>query len=237
MDDCLNDDEVLQLSESALVPERMAAVRRHIVICYACMQLVGALLDTGQEAAEEDLPWHPPERFDDFEAVRWIGRGAMGHVYRAMDVRLNRPVALKFISSSAPSAELRDRFQQEARTLAQLLHPNIATAYRAGEVQGHPFLVTEWVTGQRLDEISKPVPWERLIHLGLGLARGLAAAHRKGILHRDIKPSNVMLKEEDEPKLLDFGLAKALDDVAARVIHTEKGTRVGTGQVFFDLRR
>ncbi|AKU95940.1 serine/threonine protein kinase [Labilithrix luteola] len=87
--------------------------------------------------------------------------------------------------------------------------------YRVGEVDGHPYIAYEFVAGQSLDKVQKPVAWETALRLGLGLARGLAAAHATGILHRDIKPGNAVLGERGEIKLLDFGLAKLLDSEVA----------------------
>src|SRR5262249_5947251 len=88
-------------------------------------------------------------------------------------------------------------------------HPNVVAIHRVGEVRQRPYLVSEYVQGTPLAALTKPIPWERALKIAIGLARGLGAAHRRGVLHRDIKPANVMLGEnEDEAKLLDFGLAK-----------------------------
>lgn len=133
-------------------------------------------------------------------------------MYLGRDTALDRPVALKFISSPDPSPAARSRFLVEARAIAKLTHPNVVGVYRVGEVDGHPYIAYEFVAGQSLDKIQKPVAWETALRLGLGLARGLAAAHATGILHRDIKPGNAVLGERGEIKLLDFGLAKLLDN-------------------------
>src|SRR5216683_7563569 len=103
-----------------------------------------------------------------------------------------------------------ERFLVEARAVARLQHPNVVGIYRVGETNGHPYFASEFVRGDRLDQIPRPIPGERLLRIGLGLARGLAAAHRRGVLHRDIKPANVILWEGTEVKLLDFGLAKLI---------------------------
>lgn len=155
--------------------------------------------------------WLPPVEFDEFRVERVLGRGGMGVIYLAQDTSLGRPVAVKFIASKHPGPESRARFETEARAIARLQHPNVVTVFRVGEVEGRPFIVSEYVVGQSLSQISLPLPWRQVLTLGLGLARGLAAAHRKGVLHRDIKPSNALLTANNEVKLLDFGLAERFD--------------------------
>jgi eukaryotic-like serine/threonine-protein kinase len=155
--------------------------------------------------------WRPPETFDEYRLVEHIGRGGMGDVYLARDKILDRPVAVKFISAIQPDAVARERFLVEARAAARLQHPNVLTIYRVGELDNRPFIISEFIQGSSLDKIEKPVPWQRALTLGVGLARGLAAAHRRGVLHRDIKPGNAIVTHDGEVKLLDFGLAKLLD--------------------------
>jgi serine/threonine protein kinase/alpha-beta hydrolase superfamily lysophospholipase len=150
----------------------------------------------------------PPRSFDDFQVLRPLGRGGMGQVYLGHDLALDRPVALKFIAAANPSPEARSRFVVEARALARLAHPNIVGVYRIGEAAGRPYIAYEFIAGQSLDRLPLPLPWPEVLRIALGLARGLTAAHRVGILHRDIKPGNVMLSDAGEVKLLDFGLAK-----------------------------
>ncbi|AKJ00817.1 Putative serine/threonine-protein kinase pknL [Archangium gephyra] len=153
--------------------------------------------------------------FDEFRLERVLGRGGMGVVYLALDTSLDRRVAVKFIASSQPEPWARAYFETEARAIARLQHPNVASVFRVGAVGGHPYIVSEYVVGQSLAELPLPVPWRRVLTLGVGLARGLAAAHRQGVLHRDLKPSNVLLTEEGEVKLLDFGLAERFEPGAA----------------------
>jgi hypothetical protein len=150
----------------------------------------------------------------------------MGVVHLAQDTSLERLVAVKFIASEQPTPWVRAYFETEARAIARLQHPNVVTVFRVGEVEGHAYIVSEYVVGQSLAELPRPVPWRRVLSLGLGLARGLAAAHRHGVLHRDIKPSNALVTEQGEVKLLDFGLAERLDrDTGA----LPSGTRVFAG--------
>ena len=156
--------------------------------------------------------WTPPEAFDEYRLVRPLGRGAMGHVYLAQDTLLDRPVAVKFVRALGPGAL--SRFLVEARAAARLQHPNVVTLYRVGQWENHPYLISEFVRGTSLDRLPRPLPWERVRAIGRELARGLGAAHRRGVLHRDIKPANALLTETGEVKLLDFGLAKLLDEGA-----------------------
>src|SRR5262245_51947658 len=151
-----------------------------------------------------------PKDFEEYRVVRELGRGAMGEVYLAEDQLLERLVAVKFIQAPSPDADARDRFYAEARAIARLSHPNVVAVYRVGEVRRRPFLVSEYVRGRGLAELDKPIAWQEARAIGIGLARGLAAAHRRGVLHRDIKPANAIISEDGDVKLLDFGLAKLL---------------------------
>src|SRR5262245_8847812 len=158
--------------------------------------------------------WVPPEELGEYRLVRPLGRGGMGQVYLAHDTLLDRHVAIKFIASIEPDRIARERFLVEARALARLHHPNVAIIHRVGELDGRPYLVYELVRGQALDQLAAPLDGRRALDIGIGLARGLAAAHGRHVLHRDIKPANAVLTDDGEVKLLDFGLAKLLDSVA-----------------------
>ena len=146
---------------------------------------------------------------DEFQLVRVLGQGGMGSVYLGYDTVLERDVAIKLLRDRATDDDARLRFLTEARAIARLDHPNVIAIFRAGTTRaGYPYLVQELVRGHSLDRIALPVAPERAIAIGLGIARGLAAAHRRGILHRDVKPANVMIDDAGTPKLLDFGVAK-----------------------------
>ncbi|HWN69922.1 MAG TPA: serine/threonine-protein kinase, partial [Haliangium sp.] len=130
----------------------------------------------------------PPATFANFRIVTSLGRGGMGHVYLALDVSIDRLVAIKFIRE--PGERQRARFRNEARAEGKLDHPNIVKIYHVGEIEGQPYIVTEYVAGESLSARAKPMTWQDALVLGIGLASGLAEAHRRSVLHRDIKPSN-----------------------------------------------
>jgi serine/threonine protein kinase/pimeloyl-ACP methyl ester carboxylesterase len=183
----------------------MADLRREAL---SLASTADAVNDGGGPASSE---WEPPPAFDDFLVVRQLGRGGMGQVYLGHDKVLDRPVALKFIAAHNTDPRASERFHLEARAIARLSHPNVVSVFRIGDVLGRPYIAYEFVLGESLDRVPKPVAWQTALHVGLGIARGLSAAHRSGVLHRDIKPANVMLRADGEVKLLDFGLAKLVD--------------------------
>ena len=103
----------------------------------------------------------------------------MGEVYLGHDLLLDRPVAIKFIFSDESDEHNRQQFLAEARAAARLQHPNVVTVHRVGEIDGRPYIISEYIRGQNLESMQKPIPWQRALMLGVGLARGLAAAHRR----------------------------------------------------------
>ncbi|WP_224365485.1 bifunctional serine/threonine-protein kinase/formylglycine-generating enzyme family protein [Hyalangium versicolor] len=229
---CLTDELLAGLMEGRLSTEELSRVHRHAAECPDCHLLLVTIArgdlrpEQGIEPLRRELAsqspagtprepppasWTPPAEVDEFQMVRPLGRGAMGVVYLAHDRFLDRQVAVKFTASRQPDDRSRERFQNEVRAIARLQHSNVVTLFRAGEVEGHPYLVSEYLVGQSLAELALPLPWRQVLKVGLGLARGLAAAHRQGVLHRDLKPSNAFLTTEGEVKLLDFGLAEFVD--------------------------
>ncbi|MBK7077866.1 MAG: serine/threonine-protein kinase [Myxococcales bacterium] len=149
-----------------------------------------------------------PKIIGDYRVTRVLGRGGMGAVYLADDPVLDRRVAIKVIDGYRDHPSARARFLVEARAIARLSHPNVVAVYRAGEQGGEPYLVSEFVDGTPLDRLPRPLDPALARAIALGLARGLGAAHRQGILHRDVKPGNAILGKDGTVKLLDFGLAK-----------------------------
>src|ERR687888_691520 len=145
-----------------------------------------------------------------------IGAGGMSTVYRAFDSNLERRVAIKLLhrEMSADSDQL-ERFRREARAVAQLSHPHIVGVIDAGEDDGRPYIVFEFVEGETLkDRIRRMgrLPVDEAIAYAIEITRALGAAHAQGIVHRDIKPQNVLVDEEGSAKVTDFGIARSLDE-------------------------
>jgi serine/threonine protein kinase/tetratricopeptide (TPR) repeat protein len=156
-----------------------------------------------------------------------LGEGGMGVVYRAEDLTLERPVALKFLSPMVTGADRdRARFVHEAKAAAALNHPNICTIYEIGEDAGRTFIAMEYLEGEDLRARMRvaPLPLVEALTIGADIARGLSAAHRKGIVHRDIKPANILVTPARVVKIMDFGLAR----MGMGADLTRTGTTVGT---------
>jgi Tol biopolymer transport system component len=171
-----------------------------------------------------------------YQILSLIGAGGMGEVYQAHDTKLGRDIAIKVLPKAfADDPERLVRFQREARMLAALNHPNIATIYGLEHSDGEHYLVMELVSGVTLAQrISKgPVPLREALKVSCQIAEALEAAHEKGIVHRDLKPANVKLTPEDRVKVLDFGLAKAFSgdgdvDLSQAPTLSEEGRILGT---------
>src|SRR5215470_1915607 len=149
------------------------------------------------------------------EITGLLGKGGMGEVYRARDTKLKRDVAIKILSDEfSRDADRVSRFQREAEVLASLNHPNIAAIYDLQELNGSRYLVLELVEGETLAErIARgPIPVEEALDIAKNICEALEAAHERGIVHRDLKPANVKITPDGKVKLLDFGLARAMDN-------------------------
>jgi Tol biopolymer transport system component len=195
----------------------------------------------GESRAEAHKSLSPGDRIGPYEVIAPVGAGGMGEVYRARDDRLRRDVALKIVSPRFALDQARlARFEREAQILAALNHPNIATLYGLEEARGLRALVLEFVEGETLADRLASYPGGLRLQDAVGIAQqiaaGLEAAHESGIMHRDLKPANIALRPDGTVKLLDFGLARALESAAESntdgptitVGDTGIGTVVGT---------
>jgi serine/threonine protein kinase len=166
----------------------------------------------------------PGDRVGVYELAELLGVGGMGEVYRARDTRLNREVAIKLLHAAlASDSERLQRFDQEARATAALSDPNIVAIYDVGIHGGRPFVVSELLEGETLRQAlgTGPLPMRKAIGYGQQIARGMAAAHRRGIAHRDLKPENLFITRDGLVKILDFGLAKLARETFATTIAAE----------------
>jgi Tol biopolymer transport system component/predicted Ser/Thr protein kinase len=158
-----------------------------------------------------------------------LGEGGMGVVYKALDTKLDRPVALKFLPAGLhPSEQDRARFLQEARAAAAMNHPNVCSVLDIAEHEGQMFIVMEFVDGQTLRTKLLSLGLKQALDIAIQIAEGLAAAHEKGIVHRDIKPENIMVRKDGIAQIMDFGLAKLRTTDGALTRLTKQGSTVGT---------
>ena len=177
-------------------------------------------------------------RLGRYEILAPLGAGGMGEVYCARDTRLDRKVAVKVLPGAFASDPLRRaRFEQEARAVAALSHPNVLAIHDCGTEGGTPFAVMELLEGEdlRATLARSPLPWPRALEVGAAVADGLAAAHARGIVHRDLKPENLFVTCDGQVKILDFGLARMEpptvpgDDTSPYLhVRTDPGTVMGT---------
>jgi len=184
----------------------------------------------------------PGTRLGPYEIVARIGSGGMSEVYRAHDSRIRRDVALKVLPPAyAKFADRMHRFEQEARAVGALNHPNLLTIFDAGTSDGKPYIVTELLEGHTLrsllrdNGVAAKLPIRKAIDYSIQIANGLAAAHERGVIHRDLKPENLFVTKDGRVKILDFGVAKlrsadefALSDDETMEQDTSPGTVIGT---------
>lgn len=169
-----------------------------------------------------------------YRIIDKIGQGGMGEVYLAHDSKLNRKVALKFLSEElGQSDKFRQRFTKEAQSAARLNHPNIVAVHEVGEFENRPYIAMTYVKGESLENVKKlrSFSFSEIIDLGIQIAEGLIAAHGNGITHRDLKPANIILDDKGKVHILDFGLALSneVSDVESTLTKlTDIGTVMGT---------
>ena len=169
-----------------------------------------------------------------YRILERLGAGGMATVYKAHDDRLDREVAIKVIRREVFALDEMDmllkRFEREAKSVARLSHPNIVGVIDYGEFEGSPYLVMEYLPGGTLkDRLGLPIPWREAIQLIVPVARALEYVHARNIINRDVKPSNILLTENGEPMLTDFGLVKMFEDKEQGTTSiTTSGTGLGT---------
>src|SRR6202795_4333611 len=185
---------------------------------------------------------NPGTRLGPYEIISAIGAGGMGEVYQARDTRLDRTVAIKVLPTHlAGRAELRERFEREAKTIASLNHPHICTLYDTGHQDGTDFLVMEYLEGDTLAHrlLKGPLPLDQVLRYSIEISDALDKAHRKGVTHRDLKPGNIMLTKAGT-KLLDFGLAKLKQEAVPAIpesqLPTMKSAITGEGTILGTLQ-
>jgi len=213
MSACLAEDDLLALGRGHGLADAPAA-EAHLADCATCSALLAALV-RDDAPAWDALAGH---QLGPYRLEAQIGAGGMGAVYRARDTRLDRAVAVKVLRTGTP----------EARAAAAVEHPAIVAVYDVGTANGLHYIAMELVAGESLRSvIARGAPGEaRARELVLELARGLAAAHARGVVHRDLKPENLIVARAGQLKILDFGLARVGD--AAALDATEPSTLAGT---------
>jgi serine/threonine protein kinase len=229
----LQSGENLELSDACSLYPQFADELREIWGTMVVAQAIGStgLIDSKDsgETKRANLSAHSlPLQIGDYELVEVIGRGGMGVVYRALQMSLNREVAVKMIQENRPlNPENRNRFFTEAEATARLQHPCIVPVYDVSEHEGQPYFSMQLIRGQTLAErLQKgPLPQRLAAKIMAEVSRGIGFAHSQGILHRDIKPSNIMIDENDRVRVTDFGLAKLVDSHDSL---TRTGATVGT---------
>ncbi len=202
---------------------------------WGTMMVVEAVAHQSQTVSMDDQPPRvavsdvlPPERLGDYELLEMLGRGGMGVVYRAQQRSLQREVALKLILQGAVAREDElKRFQSEAESAAGLEHPNIVPIFEVGETQGWHYIGMKLIRGENLSQrlARGPLPEREGAALIIKVARAIEFAHSQGVIHRDLKPANILIDEEGNPHVSDFGLAKRLQS-GASLTHT--GEVLGT---------
>jgi eukaryotic-like serine/threonine-protein kinase len=173
----------------------------------------------------------PGDRIAHFDLIEYIGGGGMGRVFRAIDTKLGRTVALKVLPPEQAAVEATQRFQNEAQSAARLDHENIARVYFVGEERGLSFIVFEYIEGlnvRSLVEQKGPLPLAEALSYTIQMAEALAHADARGVVHRDIKPSNVLITPEGRVKLIDMGLARLRTGDPAAADLTQSGVTLGT---------
>ena len=222
------------LGDAAGKPIATTGVRERM---NAMLAAAGKEIGGATESSQTPVGLNPGTQLGQYRIEGVLGHGGMGVVHRALDTKLNRPVAVKFLFDDLADPAARRRFQREAQMASSLNHPHILTVYDAGDFEGRQYLVTEFIDGGTLKAWASADKrtWREIVALLLGVADGLAAAHGAGIIHRDIKPDNILVGSNGYAKLSDFGLAKlqerATPEALTRTLNSHQtgpGVIIGT---------
>jgi serine/threonine-protein kinase len=216
----------------ARFPQQAEALVRQFEVMEAIRDTAGSATTTGGGAPgtmnmTEPCAPSPVLTIPGFEILGVLGRGGMGVVYQARDQQLNRAVAIKAILAHGTADDaVRQRFRREAESQARLRHPNIVPIHAINEVDGQLYFVMEYIEGSSLSQKVKNGPWapRQAAELVATLAGALQHAHNRGVIHRDLKPANILLDEDSQPHITDFGLARLLDTAGM----TQSGAVMGT---------
>ncbi len=228
---CPDDSQLADFARQRLTPAEAQAVERHLAECARCRGITSDGLATTQPRLAVDPPSPLGAAFGRYVLLEQLGRGGMGEVHAAYDPQLDRKVALKLLNARGTLTESQGSalLLREARTMAQLTHPNVVTVYEAGAVDGQVYLAMKLVPGGTLREwlAAGARGWRDVLPLFLGAGQGLAAAHAAGLVHRDFKPDNVLVTLEGTAQVTDFGLARlsgeAEGDARASPLFSDEG--------------
>lgn len=246
MRNCIDENEALAYRSEALSTEKKRAIEEHIGRCSACLELMLALsLDRREDASPSPsvAPRLPTaEKIANYTILGEVGSGGMGVVYAAYDLELDRRVALKLVRRSGPAAS--ERIRREAQAMARLSHTNVITVYGVHPLPDDEVVIAmEYVSGKNLREWLDERPrmaWATIRRVFVQAAAGLASAHEAGLVHRDFKPDNLLVTEDAQVKVIDFGLVGSADEstqslqeeltstTSAFASLTQEGTFIGT---------
>jgi len=217
---CLDEEQILRVLEGGIEGAERDAIEAHLDGCAACRRLVAAAAPTDDRRSRSaggdrsaGVVLGRGASIGRYLVLSLLGRGGMGVVYAAYDAELDRKVALKLLHAARGSEAARRIMVREARALGKLSHPNVVQVHDVGERDGDVFVAMELVEGRSLDAwcLGHPPPrWREVLGAYLAAARGLAAAHAKGLVHRDVKPANILRGDDGRVRVVDFGLAAGL---------------------------
>ena len=217
---CLDDQSLALWASGRLTPEQASAATEHLETCADCRLLADLIRQHGSSKKIPSLPSpseaaRPGEQLGRYMVLEWVGRGGMGDVFAAWDATLNRKVALKLLTRATDVQQAFD----EARAMAGLSHPAIATVFEAGQLDGRVYLAMEFLSGGTLRSyLGAQRRLDEVVSVFARLARGLHHAHTRQVVHRDFKPENVVFGDDGKPRITDFGLATRISTGDPRLV-------------------